>query len=218
MRENNSRRRVRPAVLAGAHLYLALLLTLFAVCMTRDAYGQTPSHTHPVSDHQQLRSNEAMTIAIPDIKLTDQDGRELSLYRDLMKDKLVVLNLFYTSCNGVCPTAGLWFSRIQDRLGERLGREVVLISISINPDVDTPEKVNQWASRWRRKPGWTLLTSKEKDARDLVKQFLAYEAIGTHSPVVFVGDGARASIEWVRVDVLNEGRTLSDFLEKGKDR
>lgn len=217
MRENDSRRRARPAVFVGAHLYLALL-TLFGVCVTRDSYGQTPSHTHPVSDDQLLRSNEAMTIAIPDIKLTDQDGREVSIYSGLMKDKLVVLNLFYTTCTGVCPTAGLWFSRLQDKLGERLGREVVLVSLSINPDVDTPEKVNQWASRWRRRPGWTLLTSKEKEARVLVKRFLAYEAIGTHSPVVFVGDGARPSIEWVRVDVLNEGRTLSDFLEKGKGR
>jgi protein SCO1/2 len=204
------------------------LLALLGCLLTQTAYGQTqgaadaegraPSHSHPLGGHRLLRHNEATTIAIPDITLTDQDERKLSLYTDLMKGKLVVLNLFYTSCTGVCPTAGLWLSRFQNKLGERLGREVVLVSISIDPDVDTPEKVRRWSSRWNRKPGWTLLTSKEKGARELVKRFLAYEAVGSHSPVAFVGDGTTNAINWVRVDLMNEGGALTDYLGSARGR
>lgn len=227
MTGNNGPRQVGP-ILLGTFLFLALL-PFSPVFISNDTYGQTrpepgaaeratPSRSHPLSNHGLLRHNDAVTIAIPDIEFTDQDNQTHNLYKDLMKDKLVVLNLFYTTCAGVCPTAGLWFSRLQDKLGERLGRDVVLISISIDPDVDTPQKINQWASRWHRKPGWTLLTSKEKAARDLVKRFLAYDSNGTHSPVLFVGNGGQATIDWVRVDVLNEGVALLDFLEKGKDK
>jgi protein SCO1 len=204
------------------------LLILLCCLPAQTAYGQTPGaaeagghappHSHPLSGHSLLSHNEATTIAIPNLTLTDQDNRKLNLYEDLLKGKLVVLNLFYTSCTGVCPTAGLWLSRFQNKLGERLGREVVLVSISIDPDVDTPEKVRRWSARWNRRPGWTLLTSKEKGARELVKQFLAYEAVGSHSPVAFVGDGSSKTINWVRVDLLNEGGVLSDYLESARGR
>lgn len=131
----------------------------------------------------------------------------MKLY-DLMKDKMVVLNFFYTTCHGPCPTTGLWLSKLQDKLGERLGKDVVIISISLDPKMDTPAKIKQWGARWKRKPGWTLLTSKDPAVDKLTTEFLNGELRGMHSPTAYVGDGARNPIGWINVDILDESRIL----------
>ncbi len=181
---------------------------------TTDALGHGSAPAHPLRQSRLFATGEVTSITIPDITLTDQDNRKVNLYKDLMKDKLVVLNFFYTTCTGICPTAGLWLSNLQDKLGSRLGKDVVLISISLDPDVDTPEKIKKWSLRWKRKPGWSLLTSKAAETRELVKRFLVLESTGMHSPIVFIGDGAQDAIGWVRVDILDEGRSLLSYFEQ----
>jgi protein SCO1 len=225
---------------AGPRLWLGPLF-LFACCLlTPSAYGQaapsaaaapeTSAHkeghdhsshaapAHPLHRHELLEKREVTTVEIPDLALTDQDGRRVRLYDDVMKDRLVVLNFFYTTCEGVCATAGFWLSNLQAKLGGRLGREVVLVSISIDPAVDTPDRINRWAAQWKRRPGWTLLTSEGAEARALVRRFLPEELKSMHSPVVFVGDGARRRIGWIGVDIVDESRALLDYFDKMKAR
>ena len=236
MTETNSLRRQPSAIAGGVSFYFATLI--LAVCLSPPgAYGQTsrPGHAAPklptsMPDHHihapsatgldsgddTLADREETTVAIPDITVTDQDNHKLSLYTDLMKDKLVVLNFFYTTCTGGCPMAGMWLSNLQERLGARLGKSVALVSISIDPDVDTPEKVKQWSLRWKRRPGWSLLTSPDQNLRALIAKFRAYESKGMHSAIVFIGDGAQNPIKWVDVDIMNEGRFLLNYLEKAK--
>lgn len=205
-------------------------LCVTAVAQTTDNGASSPSsscqatgaldhaHANPLRQSRLFATSDVTPITIPDITLTDQDNRKVSLYNDLMKDKLVVLNFFYTTCTGICPTTGLWLSNLQDKLGTRLGKDVILISISLDPEVDTPEKIKTWSARWKRKPGWSLLTSKEKEVQELTKRFLVLESAGMHSPVVFIGDGARNDIGWVRVDILDESRALLSFFEDAKGK
>ncbi len=172
---------------------------------------------HPLHKLELMAAREVTDIAVPNLKMTDQDGRRVKLY-DLMKDKLVVLNFFYTTCQGPCPTTGLWLSKLQESLGERLGKDVVIISISLDPTVDTPARIKQWAGRWKRKPGWTLLTSTDKAVDRLSAEFLDGELKGMHSPTVFVGDGGRNPIGWINVDILDESRVLLNYFDQMKGR
>ena len=72
-------------------------------------------------------------VKIPDVVVTDQDGRKVRFYSDLIKDKVVVLSFFYTSCTFVCTRQGKVFSELQSLLGERLGKSVFLISVTRDP-------------------------------------------------------------------------------------
>ena len=185
--------------------------------LTAAASGSQQQPAHPLHKLGLMATREVTDIAVPNLKLTDQDGRRVKLY-DLMKDKLVVLNFFYTTCQGVCPTTGLWLSKLQESLGERLGKDVVIISISIDPTVDTPGRIKQWGGRWKRQPGWTLLTSKDKAVDRLSNEFLAGELKGMHSPTVFVGDGRRNPVGWINVDILDESRILLNYFDQMKGR
>lgn len=223
MTEHVLRRRafVRHGVRAFPQLCLLLIL---GCCMAGRVVrgqglpaGHPPSHGHARHQPELPGFDEPTSINVPDITLTNQDNRQVKLYRDLMKGKLVVLNFFYTTCEGVCPTAGHWLSRLQDRLGGRLGKDVIILSVTIDPETDTPEKLSRWGEYWKRRPGWTLLTSRSQSLRDLMREFKPYPDRGIHAPTVFVGDGTQNPVAWVALDMLAEGDLLLNYLEaKGR--
>ena len=132
-------------------------------------------------------------INIPDVKLVDQDGKEIRFYEDLVKGKVVAINFVFTSCKAACPLLGAGFSKLQDRLGDRLGQDCALISVSVDPVVDRPERLKEWAAQYGARPGWTQVTASEtgKDQLDtLLKALQVYSPEKTgHSQSVMVVDG-----------------------------
>ena len=102
----------------------------------------------------------AGAIDIPDIAVVDQNGRPLHFYRDLVAGKVVVLAFFFTQCQESCPTIAHTLIHLQDALGDRLGREVSFVSVSIDPGHDTPAALAAWATHYGVKPGWTLVTGR----------------------------------------------------------
>src|SRR6476661_9832096 len=104
------------------------LLLLFLVCLGA-----------PLCEAQTSRADEeievdiqGVKIKIPDVVLRNQDGQNVRFYSDLIKDKIVVLDFFYASCAYICARQGKVFSELQSLLGERLGKSVFLISVSID--------------------------------------------------------------------------------------
>ncbi|MEA2490471.1 MAG: hypothetical protein QOH21_2263 [Acidobacteriota bacterium] len=92
------------------------------------------------------------------LALVDQNGRRVDLYDDFMKGHTVVINSFFASCTGSCPVMGRTFLHLQNKLGDRIGKDVILVSISVDPEHDTPEKLKAYANRIGAKPGWYFLT------------------------------------------------------------
>lgn len=128
-------------------------------------------------------------VEIPDLTVSDQDGRRLRLYTDLLKGKVVVLSFFFTSCQDVCPMQGKSLANLQARLGERAGRDVFLVSISKDPVTDTPQRLRQWADSYGVKPGWSLVTGGEEEFRKLIRDFTGERLGGTdHLPILLVGN------------------------------
>ena len=99
----------------------------------------------------------------PDVSLTTQDGKTVRFYSDLVKDKFVVVNFLYTHCKKACPLETANLVRVQRRLGDRVGRDIFLYSITLDPQRDTPEVLKAYAQAFHAGPGWLFLTGKRED-------------------------------------------------------
>lgn len=152
----------------------------------------------PPGNAQQSSTSEAIEVdirgvkvKIPDVVVTDQDGRKVRFYSDLIKDKVVVLSFFYTSCTFVCTRQGQVFSELQSLLGERLGKSVFLVSVTSDPVRDNPERLKAWAERYKVNPGWILVTGDEAEMNRLLHPFTGNKAGrgALHVPSTFFANG-----------------------------
>jgi protein SCO1 len=140
---------------------------------------------------------------IPDAELFNQDGKKIHFYSDLIKDKVVIVSLFFTSCASICPMQGESLSKLQATLGDRLGRDVYLVSVSMDPEGDPPERLKIWGLQFGAKPGWTLVTGKKSEIDKVAIALTGAPAVkGEHSPVVFVGSDKTG--RWIRAYGLAE--------------
>lgn len=130
------------------------------------------------------------TKFLPDLALFDQNGRRVRFYSDLIKDKRVLISFFYTSCTYTCLMQGKVFSELQAELGERLGKEVFLISVTMDPETDTPERLKSWAVQQGVKEGWTLVTGSRDDMTKLVGHLTGNPLgrIEQHSSFIYIGN------------------------------
>jgi protein SCO1/2 len=110
----------------------------------------------------------------PNYELTNQDGQTLHFYDDVIKGKVVAINFMYTSCEDVCPVETAKLREVQRRLGDRVGHDVFLYSISIDPEHDTPEVLKAYAKQFHAGPGWQFLTGKESEIKELQKRLGLY--------------------------------------------
>jgi protein SCO1/2 len=138
------------------------------------------------------------TVRGLDATLVDQDGRSVNLRRDVIGDRIAVVDFVYTSCTTVCPLASAMFSQLQSLLGEDLGRDVVLVTLTVDPVRDTPQRLKEYARRYEAKAGWTWLTGPSVAVDDVLKGMGAYAPDFTQHPLmVLVGDATNN--RWVRL-------------------
>ena len=98
-----------------------------------------------------------------DVELINQDGKKVRFYSDVLKGKTVVVNAFFTSCTSVCPPMNRNMEKIQEALGERVGRDVFLVSLTVDPEVDTPARLKEYSQKFHAGPGWIFLTGKKEN-------------------------------------------------------
>jgi protein SCO1/2 len=124
-----------------------------------------------------------------DVELINQDGQKVRFYSDVLKDKVVIVNTFFTTCTSVCPPMNRNLERIQEALGDRLGKEAFLVSISVDPETDTPPRLKEYASRFHARPGWIFLTGKKENVDwALYKLGQYFEKKDDHSTVIVIGN------------------------------
>jgi protein SCO1 len=114
------------------------------------------------------------------VEVKTQDGRTLRFYDDVMKGKILLINFFYTDCDAICPLMTENLARVQELLGPRVGNEIRMVSISLQPEHDTPEVLAAYAETYGAGPGWMFLTGK-KDDIELLRHRLGFVDI---DPVV----------------------------------
>ena len=124
-----------------------------------------------------------------DVELINQDGQKVRFYSDVLKDKVVIVNTFFTTCTSVCPPMNRNLERIQEALGDRLGKEAFLVSISVDPETDTPPRLKEYASRFHARPGWIFLTGKKENIDWALYKLGQYvEKKDDHSTVIIIGN------------------------------
>ena len=107
------------------------------------------------------------------VEVKTHDGRTLHFYDDVMKGKIVLINFFFTDCDAICPLMTENLARVQELLGPRVGTEIFMASITLQPEHDTPEVLAAYAKTYGIGPGWDLLTGK-KDDIELLRHRLGF--------------------------------------------
>ena len=159
-----------------------------------------------------------------DTMLLDQDGREMRFYTDALRGKIVLISFIYTSCTDICPILMHNLTDVQDQLGDRFGKDVFFVSISVDPEDDTPEELRKYAERYNARPGWIFLTGPKKDVDAVIKRFGEFqEDFEDHSMMFVLGDVKNARWSKMRADqppgaVLPRIRDLLSRREAGASR
>ena len=124
-----------------------------------------------------------------DVELVNQDGKKLRFYSDVLKGKTVVVNAFFTTCTSVCPPMNRNMEKIQEALGDRVGKEVFFVSITVDPEVDTPTRLKEYAKKFHAGPGWMFLTGKKENLDWALYKLGQYvESKDDHTTVFIIGN------------------------------
>ena len=153
----------------------------------------------------------------PNVELITQDGKKVRFYDDLIKGKVVAIDLIYTTCKYSCPLETARLVQLQKLMGNRMGKDVFFYSISIDPEHDTPEVLKEYAAKYHVGPGWLFLTGKASDIK-LVSHRLGLDSIPNvndpdgHMPSLLVGNETTGL--WMKNSALDNTRFLALKIEQ----
>ena len=133
----------------------------------------------------------------PNVPLVNQDGKTVRFYDDLLKDKKVMIDFVFALCDQGCPLDTANLVRVQKLLGARIGTDIHMYSITLDPENDTPQKLKEYAEQYGVGPGWQFLTGKREDI-DAIRYKLGHRsAKEEHANAVQVADMAKG--RWIRI-------------------
>jgi protein SCO1/2 len=118
----------------------------------------SPRRGATLSPREKLRE-----LHFPNVPLTTHEGKQVHFYDDLLKDKIVTINFMYTRCKDACPLTTAHLVKVQKLLGDRVGREIFMYSLTIDPKHDSPAVLKSFAEKSHAGPGWLFLTGKDDD-------------------------------------------------------
>jgi protein SCO1/2 len=187
--------------------FLLLMLFLSATCLfpvgvAREATAA--SYTRTVERYD-----------VPDVVLTNQDGRKVRLRKLLLGDKPVLVNFVYTTCTTICPVLSANFKNFQRKLDHQSSR-AQLVSISIDPENDTPRAMKKYLAQYKAQPGWEFLTGSRDDIDKVIWAFGALYLYDQnkmeHYPLVLLRSPADG--RWVRIyGLIGTSELIKEFEE-----
>lgn len=150
------------------HFVLALVASgvLLGAHQTVRAQATTPKQPDQATSAQPKAAQTYFT----DVTLVNQNGEKMRFYSDLLKDKVVIINSFFATCTGSCLPLNRNLEKVQLALGDRLGKDVYIISISVDPAVDTPASLKNYAKKLNARPGWFFLSGNKQDVDFALKK------------------------------------------------
>lgn len=173
----------------------------------------------PASAAEQGVANQRRSIGkpsdvFPNILLQTQDGKPVRFYDDLVKGKTVLVNFIYTSCEKSCSPTTANLARVHALLGDRVGRDLILLSISLDPTVDRPETLKEYAARFGQFNSWYFLTGNQAEIDHLRRSMGLYDLDPVrdadktqHAGIVIVGNDA--TNRWASLPALMDHRQIA---------
>jgi len=174
--------------MTGRHrvLYIVFIM-LICIIAAEQAFSESkPKYRRSVEKY-----------SVPDVTLVNQDGKKVKLAALINSGKPVMLDFIYGTCTTICPVLSAGFTNLQNKLGQDAAN-VQLISITIDPEYDTPTVMKDYLKRFRAKPGWDFLTGSREDINRVMRAFDAYVPNKmAHYPLTLLK--APNSDQWVRI-------------------
>lgn len=145
---------------------------------------------------------------LPNAVVVTHEGKAVRFYDDLIKNRMVLISFVYTSCPDICPLVTARLAELQDLLADRLGKSVFFISISIDPERDSPDALKHYAAAFQTRPGWTFITGKPEEIR-VIRHKLGERSrrIFEHQNDVVLGNDATG--EWARNSAFTDLENLA---------
>jgi protein SCO1/2 len=133
---------------------------------------------------------ESAEVDLRDRPLLTQDGDEVLFVSDVIGDDIVVMDFVYTTCTTICPVLSALFRQVQDKLGDQVGDGVTLVSMSVDPIRDTPQRMKAYSAKHGAGEGWLWLTGPKPVVDDVLIGVGAYTTnFEDHPTMVLIGDG-----------------------------
>jgi protein SCO1/2 len=177
-----------------------LNVTILILFVAGAALGQEPTSNQkpkPPTPASLAKADTGPAAAAPspaekyfsDVELIDQDGQKVRFYTDVLKNKILAINTFFTTCTNICPPMNRNFEKMQDALGDRLGKDVFLVSITVDPETDTPTRLKEYGRRFHARPGWLFLTGKKENVDWALYKLGQYvETKDNHTSIFIIGN------------------------------
>ena len=162
--------------------FLVFSVTILVLCFAytlgtarvRNESGQEKSGTQGNAKKQEPAAGVAEQSAaqkyFTDVVLINQNGEKMRFYSDLLKGKVVIINSFFATCQGSCLPMSRNLEKVQQALGDHVGKDVFILSISVDPLVDTPPKLKDYAKKFNARPGWFFLTGDKENVEFALKK------------------------------------------------
>ena len=167
-----------------------------ALRLKKKSDTSTVSNT-PSASSEREEGGSVTVRQIPDVRVFDQHGRQLNFYKDLVAGKVVAINFVFTTCTAICRPLTATFRRVQQELGDEVGKNVWLISVSVDPMTDTPERLHEFAEKFKAGPGWSFVTGDTSDINAILNAFgVGITNKNDHTPMVLIGSEAKGV--WTR--------------------
>lgn len=192
--------------LSAPVIALCLLLAATLLPCTAAAAPQSPQGTA-----LDRRTDEAARAYFTDLKLRTHEGKVVRFYTDILKDRVVLIHFFYTNCKTVATLQTKVLSDLQPLLGDRLGKDIFLVSISVDPARDTLEHTRAYARAFAPRPGWTFLTGSKVNL-DWVNYKLGNYKENPEEHETFFLLGNLRTGHWIKNKPETSARTLAEHL------
>jgi cytochrome oxidase Cu insertion factor (SCO1/SenC/PrrC family) len=154
---------------------------------------------------------QPVALTVPDIEVVNQFGEHAKFNTGVVKGRVAVIAGFFTSCTAMCPITQENMAKLAKLLGDRMGREVVFISLSTDAANDTPQKMKAWGEKFHVGPGWTLASGNKDDVDTLLKSLGLYVEIPQrHQSALIIGNQANG---WVRASSWSSPENLVKVID-----
>jgi protein SCO1 len=162
-----------------------LWVTIFVLSVAGSVAAQEPAPATATNNSTPSSAEKYFT----DIVLLNQDGEKMRFYSDLLKGKTVIINSFFATCQGSCLPITRNLEKVQEALGGRLGKDAFMISISVDPTVDTPGELKAFGKKFHARPGWYFLTGSKENVDFVLKKLGQFvENKNDHQNIIIVGN------------------------------
>ena len=181
-----------------SRIFVVGILTAIAAMPAAARADEDPHAKHRAMMKQKSQPAESVDIDIRDRTLINQYGEDVRFGSDVIGDNIVVMDFVYTTCTTICPVLSALFTQVQTKLGDSMGGEVRLVSVSVDPVRDTPQRLKAYSAKHRAGDSWFWITGAKPAVDDVLTGLGAYTTnFEDHPTMVLVGDGRTG--EWKRL-------------------